>query len=174
MVARGCNGGGSVQIVSTDQTKREVTALVADWIREQQATRSFQEIADELGVSKTQVIAVTDGSRGVGPAVENAVARLLYKGSVDALRAAAKQTWEQREAARATGADLPQTLRAALEFMRSQMPVPDEVVDRARQCAEQGTFLTTTWIAMLQDLVEDHRRHAQPKALPTARKRSAS
>jgi hypothetical protein len=68
-----------------------VVQMIRKWILEQEADRVTQDKMRKLlgGVSRTTIINIRDSSRGAGPKVEAAFARLMFGGSVDALRQAA-------------------------------------------------------------------------------------
>lgn len=133
----------------------EVTAVVTAWIEtKRRGGATFQEIANELGVTKTQVIHVHAGTRGVGPVMEASFAKREFGGSVDALRKAAREAWEANEAARPSEATLPPFLRAAIEAMRTVGPVPDVVVDKLRQMSKGGDLQVATWCSVISDLLK--------------------
>jgi transposase-like protein len=126
----------------------EVTALIAGWIKAQQeGGASITDIAKKLGVSRTQIYNLIDGSRGAGAALETNFANLEYGGSVDKLRKAARDA-EQRAEVRRTE-ELPPNLRAAFAAVRGLGPVPDQVVKKARAMAAAGGDLPpTVWMAV--------------------------
>ena len=67
-----------------------VTQMVRDWIRDMmRAGEKPAAMAKRLGVTRTQLVNVRDGTRGVGTKLEEGFARERYGGSVDALRRAA-------------------------------------------------------------------------------------
>jgi len=68
-----------------------VVELVRKWILEgSRAGVTWTSMAKQLGVSRTTIINIRDRSKGAGPSVEAAFAKLEYGGSVDALRRAAR------------------------------------------------------------------------------------
>ena len=129
----------------------EVTALVTAWIEGQRAASvSFDKIAKQLGVTKTTVINIHGGSRGVGSVLESNFAALLYGGSVDALRRAARDAWEERAR---QGPSLPPSLAAAIEALRATSPVHEDDIKTARVIAQHGADLSMpTWVVVLTDL----------------------
>lgn len=156
------------------EERSEVTAFIAEWVQSRHgAGDSFQAIADVLDVSKTTVQHVADGSRGVGPSLETAFAKKFFAGSLDALRDAATKASAERAKQRSAGEDLPAALLAAIEMERVQRPVPDDVVEIARDMARVGVLKRNTWISILDDLITEH--EAASAAAPNGRgKRSAS
>lgn len=145
----------------------EVTALVTSWIEARRAEGlSFQAIADKLGVTKTQVINVHGGSRGVGTALEQNFANAEHAGSVDALRKAAREAWL---ASRREAPALTPNLKAAVDALRLSDPPADEDIEKARKVSAFGAdFALPTWIAILTDLARIRRAK-----LPLRRPRSA-
>lgn len=68
----------------------EVTAYVRSLIdQRRKAGKAWRAIAVEFKCSHPHVISVFEGTAGVGPDLENAIAALLFKGKIDALRAEA-------------------------------------------------------------------------------------
>ena len=73
----------------------EVGAFIADYLRrrtkQRGGTETYLEIAADVGLSGPHVSNVINGHDGAtGPKIESAIAARLFGGSVDALRAAAK------------------------------------------------------------------------------------
>lgn len=71
-----------------DGVSEYVGTLIRRW---QNDGKSLGDIGKLLQISKTQVINVRDGTRGVGPRLERRVAELVHKGSYDSLRKEARK-----------------------------------------------------------------------------------
>lgn len=145
----------------------EVTRFVAEWIgARQKAGASYMDIANMIGVTKTQVINVHSGTRGVGSTMEEKFARLEFGGSVDALRDAARKAAKSQPQATP-----PNNLRDAIDFLRGRGGVSEEAADRARGVAhELGDLAVETWIAVLRDITETRGAREGP---PPSEPRSA-
>ena len=87
-------GGETMLGMATEASGKKapdaVTDMIRRWLREQErAGKKPAEIARGLGVTRTQIVNVRDGTRGVGTKLEEGFARERFGGSVDALRRAA-------------------------------------------------------------------------------------
>lgn len=83
--------GGYPQRMGNLSIDSGVVELIRKWVFEQtRANVTLTKMAKQLGVSRTTVINIRDRSKGAGPTVEAAFAKLEYGGSVDALRRAAR------------------------------------------------------------------------------------
>lgn len=125
------------RVASRRELPPHITAYVAHLIREWEAKspkRPLAQLAAKLKVSRSTLIGVRDGWRGVGATLESSVARVFHGGSVDALREAAARHRDETSGATspvttATAApkSAPQErptseLRQAIAFLRDTYP----------------------------------------------------
>ena len=98
--------------------------------RRSEAGETVERIAQDLGLSKTQVINAKNDGTKIGPKTQNAVATKAFGGSIDRLRAAADEHWEKIPSSERIGltlADQDPELAAAVAFLRGQLD--DEHLD---------------------------------------------
>lgn len=150
----------NVRRVQGRSAPNEVTLLVVSWLKEQRKKeRTYKEIGDDLGVTKTEVQHLLNGGRNVGPKVEKGFAVKLYGGSRDALWAAAQ------EAAAARGetvvAEFP-NLAWAIDVVRSRGSVPDATIAAVMAAAAaMGDLNPSLWVMAIEGIME---REAAKKA----------
>lgn len=98
-----------------------VVSLIREWIVEQAKSGvTLDAIAKQLGCSRTMVIGIRDHNRGGGPNTEEAFAKLMFGGSVDALR---RQARGEPGPVRTVVYDHEDPeLRAAVEYRRGRYP----------------------------------------------------
>ena len=69
----------------------EVSAYIARWLEgERTKRRTWEELAEEIGVTKQQLMGIAKGTIGAGEKTERAFAKSKFGGSVDSLRLAAE------------------------------------------------------------------------------------
>ncbi len=132
----------------------DVTQLVREWLREQRQEKTLEALGTELGVTKAAIRAVLEGERNVGRKIEQGFAALLYDGSIDALRKAAKEAAAARAPASSRSA-VPKLRQAMGVVEASRGPVPDDIAQALGAAADSlGDLPLGLWIAILENMLD--------------------
>jgi hypothetical protein len=126
-------------------------------------------VAAKTGISAAHISNIMNREyMGVGFDAADGFAKLWGMSGSGELVATAKEWAKTELAATPTSPKLP-NLDAAIDFVRKHGPLPDEVVEQARQIGQGGRdFTPATWIIILGELAQGH-----TPAPPETRKKSA-
>jgi transcriptional regulator with XRE-family HTH domain len=154
---------------------RDARTVLANYVRtrlkkeEQERGRGYQaDVARRTGLSTAHVANIMNRPhQGLG--IEAMTALAGYWGiTLGQLEEAAKE-WAKNEPAPSSRALTQPNLVAALDFVRTREPVPDDVVETAvRVGVAGGDFSPQVWIALLHDLLtmRAHKEKAPAPELP--------
>ena len=153
----------------------KVTAYAVAWVRQQRdAGRTWQAIADDLGLTKQQIIRMEGGGVGAGNETEDALARLLHAGSIDALRAAAEKHWQEHPELQGTVVvyddQFPQRVRAVDAARRlgsvSEAAIEQVLSIRYHRDELAREITADEWLDKMRAAQKDIDRGLQPPKVP--------